>query len=71
MTRRPELDEHLEGTAYDKRLDGWGAEWTWYKGGNSEPVRLPAEGNPAKGIVIGCLVSLPCWIALFWWLEHC
>ena len=59
MTRRPELDKHLEGTAYSVphhpdldtleeaglgfgKRDEWDRDWMWYKGGTSEPIKLPA-----------------------------
>jgi hypothetical protein len=45
----------------------------WYKGGDkSEPLPAPDDGvRFFRGLMFAGAASLPFWIALFYWLDHC
>ena len=58
---------------FDRRQAEADRELTWYKGGDqSEPLPPPEDGiRFYKGVMFAGAASLPFWIALFYWLDHC
>ena len=68
-SHRERIARFLEGTGYQIPTNPPGRDLTWYKGGESEPVELPApDRSLAKVTIYGLIVSVPCWLLIFWWL---